>query len=419
MKLEPIMIPLPHIPVSSTVAVKVGSVIVGGGTPVVVQSMTSSPTEDVDATVTQVKELADAGSEIVRITVNTAEAAKAVPHIKERLAALGCVVPLVGCFHYNGHTLLSEEPACAEALDKYRVNPGNVGFGRRRDDRFSSIVETAIKYDKPLRVGVNWGSLDPALAAKLMDENAASANPAPSDAVLREALVRSAIDSAEQARHIGLGKDKIILSCKVSKAQDLIAVYRALKQRCNYALHLGLTEAGSGLKGAVASAAALSVLLQEGIGDTIRVSLTPKPGESRTTEVEICRQILQSLGLRRFAADVTSCPGCGRTTSSYFRELAERIETHLAANRGKWAENYPGSESLNVAVMGCIVNGPGESKHADIGISLPATGESPVAPVFIDGEKRCVLRGDGIAEEFIGIIDAYVQRKFGTTSIRA
>ena len=409
------MLARPQINRHNTVPVNVGGVIVGGNAPIVVQSMTACPTENVELATTEVKALADAGSEIVRLTVNNAAAASAIPRIKENLLNAGYAVPLVGCFHYNGDTLLNDEPACAEALDKYRINPGNVGFGKKRDDRFSAIIENAVKHEKPVRIGVNWGSLDAALSARLMDENAKLAEPAPADAVLREALVRSALESAAHAEQIGLPRSKIILSCKVSKVQDLIAVYRALRDRSDYALHLGLTEAGSGIKGAVASAAGLSVLLQEGIGDAIRVSLTPKPGEPRTTEVEICRQILQSLDLRRFSAEVTSCPGCGRTTSSYFRELAERIEKHLTERRKIWATTYPGAESLNVAVMGCIVNGPGESKHADIGISLPGTGESPVAPVFIDGEKRATLRGDGISEEFIGMIDEYVAQKFART----
>src|ERR687892_170253 len=394
-------------------AVRVGSVTLGGGAPIVVQSMTNPDTADVDATVLQVMELADAGSEIVRITVNTHEAAKAVPHIRDRLRGRGYEVPLVGDFHYHGHLFLSRYPECADALAKLRINPGNVGFGAKRDAQFETMVEAALRHGKPVRIGVNWGSLDQDLSTRMMDQNARLAEPKSADEVLREALVVSALASARRAEEIGLAADRIVISAKVSRVQDLVAVYRELARRSAYALHLGLTEAGIGAKGIVATTAALAILLQEGIGDTIRASLTPRPGEARTQEVIVCQELLQSLGLRQFAPQVAACPGCGRTTSSYFQELAERIQDYLRAQMPLWQQQYPGVESLNVAVMGCIVNGPGESKHADIGISLPGTGESPAAPVFIDGAKACTLRGDRIAEEFQALVAAYVERRFG------
>jgi len=393
--------------------VDVGGVQVGGGAPVVVQSMTNTDTADIDATVRQVRELAEAGSEIVRMTVNNDAAAAAVPHVRDRLMALGLNVPLAGCFHYNGHKLLKDHPACAEALAKYRINPGNVGFREKRDRQFEMIIERALEYGKPVRIGTNWGSLDQELSQALMDENAARAEPWEADAVMREALVRSALDSAAKAEAMGLAANRIVLSAKVSRVPDLIAVYRALAERSNYALHLGLTEAGMGAKGIVATTAALSTLLQEGIGDTIRASLTPRPGEARTVEVQVCQEILQSLGLRAFTPQVSACPGCGRTTSTFFQELADRIEGYLKTQMPVWKAQYPGVEDLKVAVMGCIVNGPGESKHADIGISLPGTGEQPAAPVFIDGEKRLTLRGERIAEEFQEIVEDYVARRFG------
>jgi (E)-4-hydroxy-3-methylbut-2-enyl-diphosphate synthase len=387
---------------------------IGGDAPVRVQAMTNTDTVDVIGTAIQVKELAQAGSELVRITVNTPEAAEAVPHIRDQLDRMGLVVPLIGDFHYNGHRLLSEYPACAEALSKYRINPGNVGKGDKRDRQFAQMIEAAMRFDKVVRIGVNWGSLDQELLASLMDQNAARAEPWDAKSVMYQALVQSALGSAEYARELGLNPDNIIISCKVSGVQDLITVYRALARRCDYALHLGLTEAGMGTKGTVASAAALSVLLQEGIGDTIRVSLTPMPGEARTQEVVIALEILQALGLRNFNPSVTACPGCGRTTSETFQVLAKRIDDHLRAMMPVWKTRYPGVEDLKVAVMGCIVNGPGESKHADIGISLPGTGEAPAAPVFIDGAKAMTLRGEGIAEEFHKIVEDYIQRRFGT-----
>jgi (E)-4-hydroxy-3-methylbut-2-enyl-diphosphate synthase len=397
-------------------AVKIGSVVMGGGAPIVVQSMTNTPTDDVAATAQQVFELAQAGSEIVRITVNTDEAAKAVPHIRDLLASskYNCHVPLVGCFHYNGHKLLQDNPACAEALAKYRINPGNVGFGQKRDKQFEEMIECAVKHNKPVRIGVNWGSLDQEVAARLMDENAKRAEPWPADAVLREALVVSCLESAAQAEKVGLRHDQIVLSAKVSRVQDLIAVYQAMAARSDYALHLGLTEAGLGSKGIVATTAALAVLLQQGIGDTIRASLTPRPGEPREQEVIVCTEILQTMGLRSFAPQVTACPGCGRTSSTVFQALAEKIQTYLRNQMPIWKTQYAGVEALQVAVMGCIVNGPGESKHADIGISLPGTGEQPVAPVFIDGEKRHTLRGDDIAEQFQVIVEDYVQSRYAT-----
>jgi (E)-4-hydroxy-3-methylbut-2-enyl-diphosphate synthase len=388
-------------------------VTVGGDAPVRVQSMTNTDTVDVIATAIQVKELALAGSELVRLTVNTPEAAQAVPHIREQLDRMGIDVPLVGDFHYNGHTLLTQYPACAEALSKYRINPGNVGKGDKRDRQFGQMIDVALKWNKPVRIGVNWGSLDQELLAGLMDENSRRAQPWDAKAVMYEALITSAIDSASFARELGMPAEQILLSCKVSGVQDLISVYRALAQRCDYPLHLGLTEAGMGTKGTVASSAALAILLQEGIGDTIRVSLTPQPGESRTQEVVIASEILQALGLRTFVPSVTACPGCGRTTSTTFQELAKQIDDFLRAQMPVWRKQYPGVENLKLAVMGCIVNGPGESKHADIGISLPGSGEAPAAPVFIDGEKRLTLRGEGIAQEFQKIVETYIENRFG------
>ena len=396
-----------------TTAVTVGSVRIGGGAPVVVQSMTNTDTADVQGTTRQVAELWRAGSELVRLTVNTPEAAAAVPRIRERLDMMSVPVPLIGDFHYNGHQLLSAEPACAEALAKYRINPGNVGFGRRRDTQFATIIELAIAHGKPVRIGANWGSLDQSLAARLMDEN--SRRPQPRDAarVLREALIQSALESAARAEELGLARDRIVLSCKVSGVQELIAVYRDLASRGDYALHLGLTEAGMGSKGITASAAALAVLLQEGIGDTIRISLTPEPGQSRTVEVVVAQELLQSMGLRAFTPMITACPGCGRTTSTFFQELAQQVTGHVREQMPLWKLKYPGVEHLTLAVMGCVVNGPGESRHADIGISLPGTGEAPAAPVFVDGEKFTTLRGEHIADDFVALIDDYVERRYG------
>ena len=394
------------------IAVVVGTVTVGGAAPIVVQSMTNTDTADIAGTAKQVAELARAGSELVRITVDKPEAAAAVPRIRERLDMIGCAVPLIGDFHYNGHQLLEREPACAEALAKYRINPGNVGFGKKKDLQFSTIIEFALKYAKPVRIGANWGSLDQSMVTTLMDENHARAVPWDAARVGREALIRSALDSATRAEELGLARDRIILSCKVSGVQELIAVYRDLAARCDYALHLGLTEAGMGSKGIVASTAALSVLLQEGIGDTIRISLTPEPGESRTREVIVAQELLQTMGLRAFTPLVTACPGCGRTTSTLFQELAKTVQDHVRAKMPEWRLKYDGVENLTLAVMGCIVNGPGESKHADIGISLPGTGEAPAAPVFIDGQKAMTLRGDNIALEFVGVIEEYVARKY-------
>jgi len=391
-------------------------VTVGGNAPVRVQSMTNTDTADAVATAIQVKELAQAGSEMVRITVNNDEAAKAVPYIREQLDRMGVPVPLIGDFHYNGHRLLTDHPACAEALSKYRINPGNVGRGEKGDRQFAQMVEIAARHGKHVRIGVNWGSLDQDLLARLMDDNAQRAQPWDAKQVMYEALITSAVGSAQRAEQLGLPGENIILSCKVSAVQDLIAVYQALAQRCDYALHLGLTEAGMGTKGAVASTAALSVLLQQGIGDTIRISLTPQPGESRTQEVVVGLEILQALGLRTFVPAVTACPGCGRTTSTTFQELAKQIDDYLRASMPAWRERYPGVEGLKVAVMGCIVNGPGESKHADIGISLPGTGEAPAAPVFIDGQKAMTLRGEGIAREFQTIVDNYIQKRFGANA---
>ncbi|WP_233883741.1 flavodoxin-dependent (E)-4-hydroxy-3-methylbut-2-enyl-diphosphate synthase [Paraburkholderia flagellata] len=388
-------------------------VTIGGDAPVRVQSMTNTDTADPIGTAIQIKELAQAGSELVRITVNTPEAAAAVPHIREQLDRMGVMVPLVGDFHYNGHLLLRDYPACAESLSKYRINPGNVGQGAKRDTQYAQMIEAAIKYDKPVRIGVNWGSLDQDLLARMMDENGARKEPWEAQSVMYEALIQSAIGSAERAVELGLGRDKIILSCKVSGVQDLIAVYQELAKRCDFALHLGLTEAGMGSKGIVASTAALSVLLQQGIGDTIRISLTPEPGGARTGEVVVGQEILQTMGLRSFTPMVIACPGCGRTTSTLFQELASQIQSYLRAQMPIWRDEYPGVETMNVAVMGCIVNGPGESKHANIGISLPGSGENPAAPVFIDGEKAKTLRGERIAEEFQQIVSDYVARKYG------
>jgi len=396
----------------ASVAVHIGKVAVGGAAAVVVQSMTNTDTADVAATAKQVAELARAGSELVRITVDKPEAAAAVPHIRERLDMMGVGVPLIGDFHYNGHQLLEREPACAEALAKYRINPGNVGFGKKKDSQFAAIIETALKYAKPVRIGANWGSLDQSMVATLMDENHARAVPWDAARVGREALIRSALDSAARAEELGLARDRIILSCKVSGVQELIAVYRDLAARCDYALHLGLTEAGMGSKGIVASTAALGVLLQEGIGDTIRISLTPEPGESRTREVIVGQELLQTMGLRAFTPLVTACPGCGRTTSTLFQELAKTVQDHVRAKMPEWRLRYDGVENLTLAVMGCVVNGPGESKHADIGISLPGTGEAPAAPVFIDGQKAMTLRGDNIAHEFVGVVEDYVARRY-------
>ena len=405
--------PLRH----KTHKVMVGNTYIGGDAPILVQSMTNTPTADIAATVSQVLELAQAGSEVVRITVNDEDAAKAVPHIRDQLQAAGVEVPLVGCFHYNGHRLLADVPACAEALAKYRINPGNVGFGEKRDRQFEMMVEVALKHNKPVRVGVNWGSLDQDLAVKMMDDNAKLAQPLTAQEVMHQALVESTLQSAYKAEAIGLKPEQIILSCKVSRVPDLVLVYRELARRSSYALHLGLTEAGMGSKGIVATTAGLALLLQEGIGDTIRASLTPRPGESRTTEVTVCQEVLQSLGLRSFAPQVSACPGCGRTTSTYFQELAEQIQSYLKQRMLVWQQEYPGVVTMNVAVMGCIVNGPGESKHADIGISLPGSGESPVAPVFMDGVKTHTLRGDNIAQEFQDLLEEYVVRRYGALAV--
>lgn len=415
---SPIPIVAPQLRDSLQARVMWGSkvVTVGGGAPVRIQSMTNTDTVDAIGTAIQVKELALAGSEMVRITVNTPEAAQAVPYIREQLDRMGIDVPLVGDFHYNGHRLLSEFPDCAQALSKYRINPGNVGKGDKRDKQFGQMIEAAVKWDKAVRIGVNWGSLDQELLASLMDENSKRADPWAAKQVMYEALIVSALESAERAQEIGLSAAQIILSCKVSGVQDLIAVYRALAQRSRYALHLGLTEAGMGTKGTVASTAALAVLLQDGIGDTIRVSLTPAPGEARTQEVLVASEILQSLGLRKFVPSVTACPGCGRTTSTTFQELTKQIDDFLREKMPVWRSAYPGVEGLKVAVMGCIVNGPGESKHADIGISLPGTGEAPAAPVFIDGEKRMTLRGDAIAAEFQVVVEDYIRQRFAPSS---
>jgi len=415
---EPIRLALPGARHSLKAEVRWGDhvVTVGGDAPVRVQSMTNTDTEDAVGTAIQVKELALAGSELVRITVNTPEAAKAVPYIREQLDRMGISVPLIGDFHFNGHRLLTEFPDCAQALSKYRINPGNVGKGDKRDRQFGQMIDAAVRWNKAIRIGVNWGSLDQDLLASLMDENARRAQPWDAKQVMYEALITSAMASAERAVEMGLPAHQIMLSCKVSGVRDLVAVYRELSQRARYALHLGLTEAGMGTKGTVASSAALSVLLQEGIGDTIRVSLTPAPGESRTQEVVVASEILQALGLRTFVPSVTACPGCGRTTSTTFQELTQQIDDFLRARMPEWRAQYPGVESLKVAVMGCIVNGPGESKHADIGISLPGTGEAPAAPVFIDGEKRMTLRGEGIAAEFQGVVENYIRQRFGVAA---
>ena len=398
--------------------VSIGHVLVGGDAPIMVQSMTNTDTEDVEGTVSQVAALARAGSEVVRITVNTLAAARAVVKIRAELDRLGMHVPLIGDFHFNGHKLLTEVPACAVALAKLRINPGNVGQGSKRDDQFGAMIEAAIKFDKPVRIGVNWGSLDPELIARMMDVNAKLSEPREADAVMREALIISALESAAKAEALGLGGDKIILSCKVSAVQDLIAVYRDLARRCDYPLHLGLTEAGMGSKGIVASTAALGVLLQEGIGDTIRISLTPEPGGDRTKEVIVAQEILQTMGLRAFTPMVAACPGCGRTTSTFFQELADKIQTYLRNQMPLWKSKYPGVEEMHVAVMGCVVNGPGESKLANIGISLPGSGERPVAPVYIDGEKAVTLKGEHIAEEFHALVDEYVARTYAVGAVR-
>ena len=392
--------------------VRVGGVAIGGAAPVVVQSMTNTDTADVQATVNQVAELARAGSELVRITVNSPEAAAQVGRIRERLDVIACRVPLVGDFHFNGHKLLAQYPDCARALAKYRINPGNVGKGAKRDEQFAMMIDCALRYDKPVRIGVNWGSLDPALLARMMDENARLSEPLDSIEVMREAVIRSALESAQQAQDWGLAAERIVISCKMSQVQDLIAVYRSLGARCDYALHLGLTEAGMGSKGIVASAAAMAVLLQEGIGDTIRVSLTPEPGGSRTREVQVAQELLQTMGLRAFTPMVTACPGCGRTTSTYFQELAQKIEGYLRDQMPVWKARHPGVEDMRVAVMGCVVNGPGESKHANIGISLPGTNEVPVAPVYVDGRKTVTLKGERIAEQFQAIVEDYVRERY-------
>ena len=396
----------------TSVGVKIGPVTIGGSAPIVVQSMTNTDTADATATATQVAELAKAGSELVRITVNSAEAAQQVAPIRERLDRMGCHVPLIGDFHFNGHKLLTEYPDCAAALAKYRINPGNVGRGSKRDEQFATMIEVACKYNKPVRIGVNWGSLDPALLTRMMDENAKLPEPKDANEVTREALIVSALDNAGRAEEIGLGHDKIVLSCKVSGVQDLVTVYSELAERCDYPLHLGLTEAGMGSKGIVASTAAVAVLLQRGIGDTIRISLTPEPGGDRTREVIVAQEILQTMGLRSFTPMVVACPGCGRTTSTFFQELADKIQTYLRDQMPVWREQYAGVEKMSVAVMGCVVNGPGESKHANIGISLPGSGETPVAPVFVDGQKTVTLKGANIAEEFQKIVDDYVRTRY-------
>jgi (E)-4-hydroxy-3-methylbut-2-enyl-diphosphate synthase len=401
-------------PRRQSVGVNVGGVMVGGGAPVVVQSMTNTDTADIEATVRQVAQLWRAGSEIVRITVDRDEAAAAVPHIRDKLAQRGVNVPIVGDFHYIGHKLLTDHPAAAEALAKYRINPGNVGFKAKRDTQFATLIELAMKYDKPVRIGVNWGSLDEELLTRLMDENSASATPVSAAAVQREAIIQSALLSAERAEELGLARDHIILSTKVSDVQQLISVYQELGARCDYALHLGLTEAGMGSKGIVASSAAMGILLQQGIGDTIRVSLTPEPGGDRTQEVRVAQELLQTMGFRQFLPVVAACPGCGRTTSQTFQVLAKEIQDHLTASMPEWKERYPGVESMSVAVMGCIVNGPGESKHANIGISLPGTGETPAAPVFVDGQKVATLRGADVADQFKVMVADYIEKRFGT-----
>jgi len=392
--------------------VQIGQVTVGGNSPIVVQSMTNTDTADFIRTAAQIAELAQSGSEIVRITVNNLESAQAVPKIKAQLARMNIDVPLVGDFHFNGHKLLTEVPECAQLLDKYRINPGNVGRGKKRDSQFAAMIETAIEYQKPVRIGVNWGSLDPQVLAQHMDNNQKLSEPASYDEVIKEALISSALESAAYAEQLGLAHNKIIISCKLSSSPKLISVYKELAQRCDYALHLGLTEAGMGIKGIVSSSAAIAILLQQGIGDTIRISLTPQPGGARTEEVLVAQEILQSLELRAFTPAVTSCPGCGRTTSDYFQHLANDIQSYLRDSMPKWKNIYPGVENLSVAVMGCVVNGPGESKHANIGISLPGSGEAPVAPVYIDGEKSCTLRGENIAEDFKSLVDQYIQQHY-------
>ena len=401
------------IPRRQSVQVLVGAVPIGGGAPIVIQSMTDTPTADLAASVAQVRALAAAGSELVRLTVDTPAAAAAIPRIRDALDAQGCTVPLVGDFHYNGHRLLTQEPACAQALAKYRINPGNLGSGEKRDSQFATLIEVAGAQERPVRIGVNWGSLDQDLVARLMDANAQSARPRSAGELMVEAMVESALQSAARAEELGLPRERILLSCKMSGVQDLIRVYRALAGRCDHALHLGLTEAGMGSKGVVASTAALAVLLQEGIGDTIRVSLTPDPGGDRSREVVVAQEILQTMGLRAFAPLVTACPGCGRTSSSRFQELAQDIQAHLRTRMPDWRARYAGVEGMKVAVMGCVVNGPGESRHADLGISLPGSGERPAAPVFMDGEKRLTLKGDNIAEEFKAILEDYVRRRYG------
>ncbi len=404
--------PHPFLSRRQSVPVNVGQIIVGGDSPIVVQSMTNTDTADEVATTNQIAELAASGSEMVRITVNTVEAAAAVPKIKARLKHMGINVPLVGDFHFNGHKLLTLHPECAEALDKYRINPGNVGRGKRRDEQFATMIEIAVKYNKAVRIGVNWGSMDQELLARLMDENIKSDTPKEPKAIMFDTVIRSALESARQAESLGLAKNKIILSCKMSDVQDLITVYRAMAKQCDYALHLGLTEAGIGSKGIVASTAALAILLHEGIGDTIRISLTPKPGEARTNEVIVAQEILQTMGLRAFVPLVTACPGCGRTSSTYFQELAEQIQQYLRDKMPVWATQYQGVETMSVAVMGCVVNGPGESKHANIGISLPGTGETPVAPVYEDGKKTITLKGNNIAAEFTEMVNQYIERSY-------
>lgn len=406
---------LPGQPV--TRSCQVGNVTLGGKSPVVIQSMTNTDTADYVATAVQCMELSRAGSELVRITVNSPEAAAAVPKIREHLDRAGYTVPLIGDFHYNGHRLLTDHPACAEALAKYRINPGNVGFGKKRDEQFAAMIELACRYDKPVRIGVNWGSLDPSVLARIMDENSRRPEPLETPAVMREAMVTSALESAAQAEALGMAGERIILSCKVSSVQDLVAIYQELAARSNYALHLGLTEAGMGSKGIVASTAALAVLLQQGIGDTIRVSITPEPGGSRTQEVIVAQEILQTMGLRAFTPQVVACPGCGRTTSSFFQELAKQVQDHVRQRMPEWRKEYDGVENMTLAVMGCVVNGPGESKHANIGISLPGTGEAPSAPIYEDGEKTVTLKGEGIAGEFIQIIEAYVARKYSRKNL--
>jgi len=397
----------------TTVPVQIGHITVGGNAPVVVQSMTNTDTADIAATVKQVQELAQAGSELVRITVNSAEAAAAVPTIRQQLDAFGCNTPLVGDFHFNGHKLLSDYPECAAALAKYRINPGNVGKGKKRDEQFAQMIEIAVHHDKPVRIGVNWGSMDQSLLARLMDENNQRSEPLDAKQIMLDAMIASALESASAAEQLGLAHNKIILSCKMSGVQDLITVYQDLAKRCDYSLHLGLTEAGMGSKGIVASTAALAVLLQQGIGDTIRISLTPEPGQSRTAEVIVAQEILQSMGLRAFTPQVVACPGCGRTSSDYFQHLAKDIQTYIREQMPQWSTQYPGVERMSVAVMGCVVNGPGESKHANIGISLPGSGEKPVAPVYEDGEKTVTLKGDNIAAEFQQLVETYIERTYG------